>query len=605
MYTKMRSMVLALALALPFRLAVGAVTPVLAFRYVCLVAILSYVWGCLECHTKKCSSSVDRSSSVKSAASLIHERSETECSSEYDSEPDIKQLVQSMRAKIKKAQLSGHNHSKRTATSASEQKSKLKRAETYFQWFEAACEMEEPVVRKKWCGWKQQDWKQYDKVLLRDRLQALKEASQSNDIHFLKETLRGDLIRNLGHVASPEVFEKKLLPPKTIKKYIKEVVKDLRQVIMHTGSDFSLREKIKYITEVYYSYGSTALLLSGGGSLGAFHMGVLRALIDQNCLPHIIAGSSGGSVIAAIAGSKTYEELKTFLEMKNLKKMQMWFKFSTFLEIVNHYTHHGHLQDAAYFQQWLKDLFGDLTFLEAREKSGKVLNIVVSPAHTNEPHRVLNYINAPNVLIWSAVSASCAFPLLFPAQDLLVKMNGKAKSNFATLKRTKSGRWHDGSFGDDLPMQKLKEYFHVNYSIVSQTNVHAAPWLTVKRHIPTWLAFLFESEFKHRFKQLDALLPHISLKNWLRLFHTSWEGDVTVVLPMHPAAGFQSTFKALTRLSPDQCIDLIEQGERATWPKIQSIKCMTAIEDEIGRSLHKVRTMVSKEPGSEMWQPLN
>ena len=70
----------------------------------------------------------------------------------------------------------------------------------------------------------------------------------------------------------------------------KEVVRDLQHVMDYQGEDFPLDEKIKYITEIYYSYGSTALLLSGGGSLGSFHLGVLRALCDQDCLPHIIAG---------------------------------------------------------------------------------------------------------------------------------------------------------------------------------------------------------------------------------------------------------------------------------------------------------------------------
>ena len=99
----------------------------------------------------------------------------------------------------------------------------------------------------------------------------------------------------------------------------KEVVRDLQHVMDYQGEDFPLDEKIKYITEIYYSYGSTALLLSGGGSLGSFHLGVLRALCDQDCLPHIIAGSSGGSVIAALAGSRSFGDLKKFLQVKKTR----------------------------------------------------------------------------------------------------------------------------------------------------------------------------------------------------------------------------------------------------------------------------------------------
>lgn len=53
--------------------------------------------------------------------------------------------------------------------------------------------------------------------------------------------------------------------------------------------------------------------------------------------------------------------------------------------------------------------------------AGRILNVAVSPADTNEPARILNYLTAPNVIIWSAVSCSSAFPFLFLPQDLLAR----------------------------------------------------------------------------------------------------------------------------------------------------------------------------------------
>ena len=47
--------------------------------------------------------------------------------------------------------------------------------------------------------------------------------------------------------------------------------------------------------------------------------------------------------------------------------------------------------------------------------------MAVSPADTNEPARILNYLTAPNVIIWSAVSCSSAFPFLYLPQDLLAR----------------------------------------------------------------------------------------------------------------------------------------------------------------------------------------
>lgn len=53
--------------------------------------------------------------------------------------------------------------------------------------------------------------------------------------------------------------------------------------------------------------------------------------------------------------------------------------------------------------------------------TGRVLGIPVCSVRPNEPHRLLNYLTAPHVVIWSAVTASCAFPGLFEAQELMAK----------------------------------------------------------------------------------------------------------------------------------------------------------------------------------------
>jgi TAG lipase/steryl ester hydrolase/phospholipase A2/LPA acyltransferase len=48
-----------------------------------------------------------------------------------------------------------------------------------------------------------------------------------------------------------------------------------------------------------HAIGRTALLLSGGGLMGMYHIGVLLALKEAGITPRIIAGSSAGSIIAA------------------------------------------------------------------------------------------------------------------------------------------------------------------------------------------------------------------------------------------------------------------------------------------------------------------
>lgn len=56
-----------------------------------------------------------------------------------------------------------------------------------------------------------------------------------------------------------------------------------------------------FLRETRHAFGRTALVLSGGGSFGAFHMGVVRALLDAKLLPRVLAGSSAGAV-GGVAG---------------------------------------------------------------------------------------------------------------------------------------------------------------------------------------------------------------------------------------------------------------------------------------------------------------
>ena len=62
---------------------------------------------------------------------------------------------------------------------------------------------------------------------------------------------------------------------------------------------FGPRERAAMLEETLTICGRHALLLSGGGMLGAVHVGCVSALMKAGCLPHVIAGSSAGSIVAA------------------------------------------------------------------------------------------------------------------------------------------------------------------------------------------------------------------------------------------------------------------------------------------------------------------
>ena len=50
-------------------------------------------------------------------------------------------------------------------------------------------------------------------------------------------------------------------------------------------------------------------MLSGGGNMGAYSLGVIKALWEGGVLPMIISGSSAGSVIASFICTGAYNKV--------------------------------------------------------------------------------------------------------------------------------------------------------------------------------------------------------------------------------------------------------------------------------------------------------
>ena len=66
------------------------------------------------------------------------------------------------------------------------------------------------------------------------------------------------------------------------------------------------------------------------------------------------------------------------------------------------------------------------SLLSAFDRTGRIINITVAPINNYDPPRLLNYLTAPHVCVWSAAAASCAVPGLFDSITLIVKEpNGK------------------------------------------------------------------------------------------------------------------------------------------------------------------------------------
>ncbi|PNY05309.1 triacylglycerol lipase SDP1-like protein [Trifolium pratense] len=451
----------------------------------------------------------------------------------------------------------------------------------------------------------------YDVELVRNKLEELRHRRQEGCLRDIIFCMRADLVRNLGNMCNPELHKGRLHVPRQIKEYIDEVSTQLKMVCHSDSEELSLEEKLAFMHETRHAFGRTALLLSGGASLGAFHVGVVKTLVEHRLMPRIISGSSVGSIMCSVVATRSWPELQSFFE-DSLHSLQFFDQTGGIFTFVKRVTTFGAVHEIRQLQIMLRHLTSNLTFQEAYDMTGRVLGITVCSPRKHEPPRCLNYLTSPHVVIWSAVTASCAFPGLFEAQELMAKdRSGEIVPYHPPFNlgpeegSSQVRRWRDGSLEIDLPMMQLKELFNVNHFIVSQANPHIAPLLRLKEFVRAFggnfaakLAHLVEMEVKHRCNQILEL--GFPLGGLAKLFAQDWEGDVTVVMPATLAQG------QFTEIMVNLCMLLVSvyqyskiiqnpsyvelqkaanQGRRCTWEKLSAIKANCGIELALDESV--------------------
>ena len=145
------------------------------------------------------------------------------------------------------------------------------------------------------------------------------------------------------------------------------------------NSSISQSKKLEFFGELRHALGRSALLLSGGAILGMYHIGVVQTLIEADCMPTIIAGSSAGSMIASFIATRHKGEIfdgnkMNFTAFINKKKHSLWRKLRRIAK-------EGYVMDINILKDFLRDNIGDYTFQEAFDKFGWILNITVTGAN--------------------------------------------------------------------------------------------------------------------------------------------------------------------------------------------------------------------------------
>ncbi|ORY86201.1 putative esterase of the alpha-beta hydrolase superfamily, partial [Protomyces lactucae-debilis] len=433
----------------------------------------------------------------------------------------------------------------------------------------------------------------YDSELVQVRLDELRLARSSNNFERVLFLLRTTLSRQLGDMGNPKLYAYTHTGTKfLIEEYIEEVRGCFYYLMeqVKLRPDIDTRSVLNALLKTRQSFGRTALLLSGGGTLGMMHIGVVTCLWESRLLPRIISGSSAGAIVAAIVCTHTDAEipgLLTKFPFGALDVFQDGKTPETPLLRLGRFLKHGVFMDIGYLRGVMAEWMGDMTFGEAFNKTRRILNITVSSSSVYEMPRLLNHITAPNVIIWSAVAASCSVPLVFAGSPLLAKdfLTGEP-----VVWDEGSNKCIDGSIEGDLPTTRLSELFNVDHFIVSQVNPHVTIFLPKATHdlqSAHWLPRMVVDEVLHYTDVLMALGVAPSFAQRLAgILKQRYIGDITI-LPQKPLLA--GLYRLLTNPDPEFMLDASARGQYATWEQLPIIRNHLQIEMTIDNTLHALR----------------
>ncbi|KAH8905468.1 patatin-like phospholipase [Coniochaeta sp. PMI_546] len=509
----------------------------------------------------------------------------------------------------------------------------LRTSSTYEDWEEAALHLDNLLGLDLWRN--NPTSRHYDYRLIHERLLQLNSAREAGNIHALVNLLRSGLVRNLGNITAPRLYNRSFAGTKfLIEEYITrvaEAIEDIGSLPTSAGSDgvlgdwrdggttgMSTQMKLDFVHDTRQAFGRSTLVLQGGAIFGLCHLGVVKALFLRGLLPRIITGTATGALVAALVAIHNEEELPGVLRGDGIDLSafagkirgeasgeSLCTRLRTLRRRVARFWRDGYFLDVKVLEDCVKANVGEMTFEEAYNRSKRVLNITVATGGQGQVPTLLNYLTAPNVLIWTAAVASNASnPSLYGHRETIILCKD-AYGRIVPWKQADAvdqfQHWTHASYSDrESPLQRVAELFNVNHFIVSQARPYLIPFLQSDMHGPSvlethnktaattsFLARMVGLEVRHRLQQLDTLrLLPISIRRFL--IDESVPGTSMTLVPEVTAGDFIRLLETPTRGTLDYWI---LRGERSVWPAVAALRIRCAVETELDRAYQQARRL--------------
>lgn len=372
-----------------------------------------------------------------------------------------------------------------------------------------------------------------------------------------------------------------------------------------------LEDKRELFKSLHGNYGRTALCLSGGATFAYYHFGVVKALLEEDLLPDVITGTSGGALVAGLVATRTNEELKQLLVPALASKITACSEsFTTWFW--RWYRTGARFDSVDWARQCAWWTHGSMTFREAYERTGRILNVSCVPADPHSPTMLCNYLTSPDCVVWSAVIASAAVPGILNPVVLMMKQRDGSLAPYSF-----GHKWKDGSLRTDIPIKALNLHFNVNFTIVSQVNPHinlfffssrgsvgqpvthrrgrgwrggflgSAAEQYIKLDLTKWLKIL---------RQLE-LLPRPAGQDWSQVWLQAGFGGTITIWPRSIAMDF---VHILSDPTPPRLARMIHEGQQSAFPTLKFVANRLKVERlvELGRRQTRGLDIVTGAAGS-------